>query len=193
MSNHWRKNIMIAVLVLPFFACSFFRPSPTPDAADIEKEEQDVYSFFVNGNPALILQETATGMSGDDPQQTLKYIKSGLPGLKTDTANSFMERNRQPSQLSNDMHLGVDYVLLSTEELSQITSQPNWHEVLNEKYPGSEGYTIFSRVGFNNTFDQAVIYVGNVQGPLMGSGSYYLMQKQGGEWRIKEQVMVWIS
>jgi hypothetical protein len=193
MSTHWLQKTMIAVLVLPVFACSLFTSSPAPDAADIEKEEQAVYSFFVNGNPTLILQETATDMSSDDPKQILKYIKSNLSGLKRDTANSFIERNQQPSQLSSDMQLGVDYVLLSTEELSKITSQPNWHEVLNEKYPGSQGYTIFSRVGFNNTLDQAVIYVGNVRGPLMGSGSYYLMQKQDGEWRIKEQVMVWIS
>jgi hypothetical protein len=28
---------------------------------------------------------------------------------------------------------------------------------------------------------------------LMGSGSYYLMEKQNGEWILKDQVMVWIS
>jgi len=48
-------------------------------------------------------------------------------------------------------------------------------------------------VGFNNSLDQAVIYVGNMAGPLIGSGFYYLMEKKNGEWVIKEQVMVWIS
>ena len=91
------------------------------------------------------------------------------------------------------MNLGVDYVLLSADELAQITSQPNWNEVLNEQYPNSHGYTVFSRVGFNSSLDQAVIYIGNVAGPMMGSGFYYLMEKENGEWVIKEQVMAWIS
>ncbi len=91
------------------------------------------------------------------------------------------------------MNLGVDYVLLSREDLMKISSQPDWGELLNEKYPGTHGYIIFSRVGFNNALDQAVIYVGNVGGPMMGAGYYYLMEKQNGQWILKDQVMAWIS
>jgi len=91
------------------------------------------------------------------------------------------------------MKLDVDYILLSTEELSEITRQSNWGEVITQKYPGSYGYTMFSRVGFNNSLDQAIIYVGQMAAPLMGSGFYYLMEKKNGEWVIKEQVMAWIS
>ena len=87
----------------------------------------------------------------------------------------------------------MDYVLLSADELAKISSQPNWGELLAKKYPNSHGYTIFSRVGFNKTLDQAVIYVGKVAGPMMGSGSYYLMEKKNGLWLLKEQINVWIS
>jgi hypothetical protein len=116
-----------------------------------------------------------------------------LPGISNETIDSYVERNVQPSQLAPDMQLGVDYVLLSQEELAEISSQGNWHEILQERYPGSEGYLIFSRVGFNRTLDQAVLYVGDVAGPLMGAGYCYLLEKQNGEWTIKEQTMVWIS
>jgi hypothetical protein len=75
----------------------------------------------------------------------------------------------------------------------KISSQPDWGQLLNSKFPGTHGYIIFSRVGFNNTLDQAVIYVGNVGGPLMGAGYYYLMGKQNGRWVMKEQAMAWIS
>ena len=113
--------------------------------------------------------------------------------FQKETVNSYLTRNAQPSQLSPNMDLGVEYVLLTPEDLSKITSQPNWHEVLNEKYPGSGGYTVFSRVGFNNTLDQAVVYVSQVAGPLMGTGFYTLLEKQNGDWKLMEQVMVWIS
>ena len=65
--------------------------------------------------------------------------------------------------------------------------------LLTQTYEGAHGYTVFSRVGFNDTLDQAVVYVGNVAAPLMGAGYYYLMEKKNGQWIITEQVMVWIS
>ena len=139
------------------------------------------------------MQNTSTNISSDGPQQSIDYIKSGLQSISNETIDNYLARNTQPSPLSPDMNLGVDYVLLSADELAQITSQPNWNEVLNEQYPNSHGYTVFSRVGFNSSLDQAVIYIGNVAGPMMGSGFYYLMEKENGEWVIKEQVMAWIS
>ncbi len=194
MSNRVFKNVLFASLALTFLACSVFTPRPVPSAADIEKEEQVVYSFFVgNGSHVLILQDTSASLSEDDPQQTIEYVKSGMKGISNETISSFLERNKQPGQLSPNMQLGVDYVLISRDELHAITSQPNWGDVLHKKYPGSHGYLMFSRVGFNNSLDQALVYVGQMAGPLMGAGYYYLMEKQNGQWAIKEQVMVWIS
>jgi len=189
------KKSPILLLALNLMACSVLkRPLPTPKAADIDKEEQAVYSYFVaENNKALILQDTSTNISNDDPQQTVDFIKSGLKGISSETLDNYLDRNKQPSQLSPNMNLGVDYVLLSREDLMKISSQPDWGQLMNAKFPGTHGYIIFSRVGFNNTLDQAVIYVGNMGGPLMGAGYYYLMEKQNGQWIMKQQVMAWIS
>lgn len=189
------KRIPLALFTLSFTACSFLTPAATPSAADIEKEEQAVYSFFVGGGErtVLILQDTSADISANDPQKSLDYIRSGLPNLSDEALDNFVQRNQQSGPLAPGMELDVDYILLSTEELSEITRQSNWGEVITQKYPGSYGYTMFSRVGFNNTLDQAVIYVGSMAAPLMGSGFYYLMEKENGDWVIKEQVMAWIS
>ena len=189
------KKASIVLLVLNFMACSFLIPAAaTPTAADIEKEEQAVYAFFVSGNTGtvVILQETSTNISSDDPQQTIDYIKSGMKSISKETIDNYLERNAKPGQLSPDMQLGADYILLGNDELSTIMKQPNGWDAFYAKYSHG-GYTQFSRVGFNNTLDQAVVYVGGMAGPLMGSGYYYLMEKKNGEWVIKEQVMVWIS
>ena len=79
----------------------------------------------VSGNTgtAIILQDTSTNISSDDPQESIDYIKSGLQSISNETINNYMERNAQPGQLSLDMDLGVDYVLLSTDELSAIMGQ----------------------------------------------------------------------
>jgi hypothetical protein len=190
-----KKFLPGSMLMLFVLACSLFTPSPAPSAADIEKEEQVIYSFFVGGNggTVLILKETETNISPAEPKDIKDNIMSGFKNISRETVDSYLERNAEPSQLSPDMDLGTEYTLLTLEELSQITSQPNWQEVLNEKYPGSGGYTIFSRVGFNNTLDQAVVYVGHVAGPLMGTGFYNLLEKRDGEWKLMDQIMVWIS
>jgi hypothetical protein len=195
MSDKLIKTAIALVLFISLFACSELSAAPTPSAAEIEKEEQAVYSFFVSGQsaPVLILEETSTNIGSDDPQQTIDYIKSGLKSVSNETIENYLARNPARTKLSTEMDLGVEYKLLSAEELKKISSQSNWGEVLSEAYPGSYGYTIFSRVGFNDKLDQALIYVGSVAGPLMGSGSYFLMEKQFGEWLMKERIEVWIS
>lgn len=195
MSTKLLKKTPIVLLALNFIACSFLIPAPAPAAADIEKEEQAVYSFFVSGSTGtvLILQESSSGISDQSPQEIKGYIKSNFKDVSDETVKSYLSRNTQPGMLSPDMQLGTEYTLLTADDLYKITSQPNWGDLLSEQYPGAHGYTILSRVGFNNSLDQAVIYVGSVAGPLMGSGFYYLMEKKNGEWLIKEQVMSWIS
>jgi hypothetical protein len=184
----------ILLLIPIIMACSFFTSAPAPSQAEIEKEEQAVYSFFAGDQgPMLILEDTATDISEDDPRKTLEYIRSGLPDISKQTLDSFLERNESPDPLSPDMDLGVDYILLSPDELSEITRQPNWPEIMAERYDGAVGYTVFSRVGFNKSLDQAVIYVGQMAGPLMGAGYYYLLEKHNGEWKLTGEIMVWIS
>ncbi len=195
MSARSFKKILLVLLLVNVMACNFLTPKSTPEAADIEKEEQAVYSFFVHSGsgPAVLLQDTATDISKDDPQQTIDYVKGGLKSVSNDTLDDYLERNAEPSQLSPDMQLEVDYVLLTAEEHQSIFKQPDGWDIFYKKFPGSGGYTVFSRVGFNNSLDQALIYVGNMAGPLMGAGYYYLLEKENGEWILKEQIMVWIS
>ena len=189
------KTALCLMLFVSFFACAPFASAPTPSDIEVEKEEQAVFSVFVkeSKNSALILQNTSTSTVEEDPKVLLDRIKGGLPGISNVTIENFLQRNAQPSQVSPNMQLGVEYSLLTETELMEIASQQNWHVILQERYPGVDGYYIFSRVGFNNSLDQAVVYVGKVGGPLMGSGSYYLLAKQNGIWTIIEDTGVWES
>lgn len=189
------RSVLVFLLVFIFTACSAFQSVPEPSQADVEKEEQAVFSVFMpeGPGPALILQTTSTNIGGEKPREIRAHIKNSFKDVPNDLVENYLDRNAQPSQLSPDMDLGIDYVLMSSEELAKISSRPNWNQDLIEKYPASNGYLIFSHVGFNRSLDKAVIYVGKVAGPLMGSGSYYLLEKQNGTWTIKEETMIWIS
>ncbi len=182
MSSKFPKYILVTFFTSMLLACSLFTPKPEPSAAEIEREEQAVYSFFIGGNQGttLILEHTTTDIGEDDPQKVIDFVRSGIKGISSDTIDSYLNRNAKPTLLSADMELGSSYVLLDENELHDITIHPNWAEALRQKYPGSNGYIMLSHVGFNRSLDQALIYVGYVGGPLMGSGSYYLMEKKNG-------------
>ena len=171
--------------------------TPVVSQADLEREEQVIYASFLKGNSETIIlqKDTSTGWlpsSEDELKQRMDYIASGLPNASNETLDNFFQRNRQSTQLSPDMKLGIHYVLVSADEFSAVMDQPNGWEAFYKKYSPA-GYMQFSRVGFNNALDQAIVYVGGEPGPMMGSGNYYLMEKQNGQWVIKEQVLAWVS
>jgi hypothetical protein len=172
-------------------------PTPVVSQAELEKEEQGVYaSFFKDSTGTIVIQkDTSTGWlpsSEDELKQRMDYIASGLPNASNETLDNFFQRNRQSTQLAPDMQLGIHYILVSADEFSAVMDQPNGWDAFYKKYSPS-GYMQFSRVGFNDTVDQAIVYVGSIPGPMMGSGNYYLLEKKGGQWSIREQVLAWVS
>jgi hypothetical protein len=172
-------------------------PTPVISQASLEKEEQAVYASFFKDNAATIViqEDTSTAWlasSEDELKQRMDYIASGLPDASSETLNDFLKRNRQPSQLSPDMQLGIHYILVSAVEFSSVMNQPNGWDAFYKKYSPA-GYMQLSRVGINPTLDQAIVYVASIPGPMMGGGNYYLLEKKGGQWGIKEQFLAWIS
>lgn len=162
----------------------------------IEQDEQAIYALFFSdfsGTIAIVREDTFGSSYPQDEQETRDYIKSNLSDISDETLNNYIERNTVSSKLPATMKLGVDYVLLSTPEFLEITSESNWGEILKEKYPGSQGCTSFSRVGFNNSRTQALVYVIRILGPLVGGGEYYLLEYNAGNWEIIDQFLNVIS
>lgn len=182
-------------------ACSLIaRPSPEPTATPIMtdslpttiEQEDQVYALFFadfSGTTAVVRDDTFDDTYTQNEQETRDYILSNLSDVSNETLNSYIERNVVSSKLSATMNLGVDYILLSTPEFLEITSKSNWGEVLKETYPGSEGYVAFSRIGFNNSHTQALVYVTRVIAPLVGKGGYYLLEYNAGQWKIIGQFL----
>ena len=209
------KKILVSLMIPLLCACAWILPvKPTdtplspPTSAPSEpsmeapsqsdennSDEQAVYSVFFAENPdvTLLLQDTGADSSMTSPEEVMDFIKSGLPAVSDETINDYLKNNKQDSQLSASMNVGAEYQLLSADEFAEISSQSDWGNVLKEKYPDSNGYMFFSRVGFNNAHDQALIYVGRVYGPLAGEASYYLLEKKDAKWMIVNQILRVIS
>jgi hypothetical protein len=194
------KRLFLLFIVLCAAGCTS-KPvaSPTPSTNQVIEEEQAVYAFLLpkmyHNKGYVIMATTATSATGvDNTAQTLDYALQNMHSVATETAGSFKARNDAAYPLRPDMQLGTPYTLLSQAGRNRIFSQnqSGW-EIFYNHYPQAPGITTLSRVGFNNTFDQALVYIGTQSNWLAGEGFYILLKKVAGVWSIDQQVMVWVS
>jgi hypothetical protein len=174
-------------------------PASTPSAEQMDVEEQAVYAALLrnlySASSYVIMVLTATGPVGvEDTASTLDHIVQNMHAVDLETADSFRVRNDAVYPVRPDMDLGSGYVLLSQGEMSQIFSQnrDGW-QLFYEQNPDAPGITTLSRVGFNKSLDQALVYVGTISHWLAGAGYYILLKKVDGSWIVDQQVMTWIS
>ncbi len=194
------KKFVFVFLAVVLAACTGKpTPAPTPSADQIDAEEQAVYAALLQGlysaSSYVIMDTTATGPGGVEYMaSTRDRIVQDMRGVDPKTADSFRVRNEAAYPVRPDMDLGSAYVLLSQAEMSQIFSQnqDGW-QVFYGQHPDAPGITTISRVGFNATLDQALVYVGTMSHWLAGGGYYVLLKKVNGAWIVDQQVMTWIS
>jgi hypothetical protein len=194
------KKFLSFLLAVLLAACTGApAPTPMPSAGEMDAEEQAVYaallSSLYSASSYVIMDTTATGPGGvGDTASTLDHMMQNMHSVDQKTADSFRVRNDAAHPLRPDMNLGSAYVLLSQAEMSQIFSQnrDGW-QLFYEQYPDTPGITTLSRVGFNNTLEQALVYVGSMSNYLAGAGYYVLLKKSNGAWTVDQQVMTWIS
>jgi hypothetical protein len=194
------KKYLLVFLAFILVACTG-RPVPvfTPSAEQIDTEEQAVYAAMLqklySASSYVIMDTTATGPVGvDGTASILDRVVQDMHSIDLETADSFRVRNDATYPVLPDMQLGSGYVLLSKSEMSQIFSQnrDGW-QLFYELHPDSPGITTLSRVGLNNTLDQALVYVGTMSHWLAGAGYFVLLKKVNGSWIVDQQVMTWIS
>jgi hypothetical protein len=196
----FRKTVLVLLAAL-LAACTGGMPTPvpTPSAEQMDAEEQAVFAAllqkFYPAASYVIMDTTSTSPSGiTDIDSNLDRIKQDMRLVDPATSESFRQRNDAAHRIHANMELGAPYVLLSQAEMALIFS-PNrdgW-QAFYEQYPDAPGITTFSRVGFNTTLDQALVYVGTMSHYLAGAGYFVLLNKVNGVWIVDQQMMTWIS
>jgi len=169
-------------------------PQPDPDV-----EEYAVYNALLeaefkgdNINQILIIDHTRANKT-EILEQELAAFHKHTP-LAPELVASFKERNQQPYQLKPILDFGVEYQLLTQEEVDEfrpLDEASGW-KLLKEKYPNSYGFVYLSRVGFNADFSQALVYIESFHYKQPIKGGYYLMIKKEGRWVI-ESGLEWIT
>ena len=66
-------------------------------------------------------------------------------------------------------------------------------EIFGQKYPKSDGFVRFSRVGFSSDNKQAIIYFTRYCGVTCASGEFLFFIKEKDKWIKKGKSLLWSS
>jgi hypothetical protein len=100
----------------------------------------------------------------------------------------FIELNRTTHPLNGELKLSVPYVIKEFD----LSPRDFW-EQFYKTYPGSAGIVHFSRVGFDNGFAHALVYVEHLHGNRAMSGEYLLLAHGANGWQIEKRMPSWIA
>jgi hypothetical protein len=131
--------------------------------------------------------KTALGMAG----------LNNVIGLRTahgQVYRAFLDANLHTSSFHRSFILPVPYQIVTSKEMQAIFETPGdtWGRYY-EKYPNSAGVLSLSRVGFNSDGNQAAFYIANSCGGLCGSGYFVIMEKVNSNWKVVQEIQVWVS
>ena len=167
-------------------------------------EEYEVLSALLNeiyltGNYKSIVITNPTCCEVEDG-----YVRSGafkmyldqLDPVSFETLDDFAARNKTSLTFEKKFKLRTNYAIVPFAEVEKLfvsgMVEEGW-KTFYSKYPGSNGYIRLSRVGFNKARDQAIVNTGWMRGPLHGEGSYVLLDKQNGSWKVLKRLTTWVS
>ena len=155
-----------------------------------ESEELAIYELLLQdecknsyqGTPVFIIDKTISATGFD-----LENIPWVGPSLDKETLGEYEEINQSQLSFIPDLSDYQFCELITSEELASLVQQdPNWfnnHMVIQ-----------FSRVGFNDSIDQALAYREyNCGGECAGGDLYFLIRQTNNQWFIINTVGGWRS
>lgn len=140
------------------------------------------------------------GMAGFSDSREVKKLRDAVT---KETEADYDAKNKVPVVLENKFSLETPVVLLSAADRDKIfhvrgegdkkTADPKGMENLDRLYSKPQGFMSLSRIGFNKSRTQALVYAGNICGSLCGEGRVFLLVKNGNSWKIKYAATTWVS
>jgi hypothetical protein len=172
-------------------------------AQDNQKDEALVYTAaleeifaqkkILNKPVKLIVLENTTRFDDFDgdtiftPDLNLKALSKDL---KPETIQSFTAQNAKRQSITSPAKGSLKVELLDKKEAQDTVEYGRWKKLFTA-YPDSSGVVSLSKVGFDKTGTQALVYIANVYGEDAGQGTILFLQKIGQQWKVKEKILNW--
>jgi hypothetical protein len=195
-----RRHLSRAVPLLLLLGAGLPACTPFADSPERYREEEAVYAVVLQDlahPPEVTVFVEPRIVDGLDPledasaggrRRNRQFLRQRLPAASSETIRDFARVNGHARPLPE---LGPGFPVLTEGRSSRADSLPE------EPRRAREGHEIavvrLSRVGFDADRTRALVYRGQVCGPLCGSGGYVLLEKRSGAWRIVDEAHLWIS
>ena len=192
------------------FGCSRCQNATIGIPASAQNESSDEYAvysaalakMFLDDHPDLLVIRNRTlfyanpdYLKSTTADQRVQEMKRFFPGVAEATLRDFDAKHLGSSQLTSNFDLPIKYVLIDNDAFSE-TSKENPGEMFrdfNQRYSGAHGIIALSRVGFNNSRDQAFVRVEFTFCPLCSHGDRVLLKKESGKWTVVDTFQTWVS
>lgn len=174
-----------------------------------EAEEAAVYSALITqvrdderGTLVVVQDRTVRGTpyryhDSEDAylDEVFESLQQDFPLAERETLIGFQANNRQDYPIREPFLSRIKTRLISQQEVERFSYREpgSWWEAFYRKHPGATGFFVLSRVGFNSEMNQALVYRAFSCGSTCGYGSYVLLVKEAGVWKIRGQAGNWIS
>lgn len=109
----------------------------------------------------------------------IEFFEKEFPDIQSDTLTNYVERNKVPLKI-HPPPFDFDY---------SVVNKKDFEKKLEKEFQ----YYEFSRVGFSNDGKQAFVHFSDVCKALCGKGAYYLLKKEGGNWKVVKESVAWVS
>lgn len=190
---------IILLLFAILFCCAFNIAAQS----QIEPEEYGIYKqileeWFINASTTHIVIDKFTVVNDSDNSKQTSYIKRKLSGVRSETLANYISRNNISFELKNDFNISPAVNFITEEDLVSVRRQEkadlgeSFKKAFKEKFSTNLQIS-FSRVGFNQKRNQALLQVGYNCGTTCGEGNYVLLTKKNDRWIIKKKIISWIS
>jgi hypothetical protein len=184
------KKILTAVALLLMLAALISARAQPIENAMIEREEYAIYSAIIpetyhNEEGGILVIENP---SWRYPNQILKkdfYFFYPAPVVSQDTLDDFLQRNKTNRWFERKFQLEFAYVLVDRTEIDRLVGRnpvSEWKE-FSKHYPASHGFASYSRVGFNQKMDQALVFRFWRCPYLCGESEFLLLERKEGTWK----------
>jgi hypothetical protein len=171
-----------------------------------KSEEYNVYSAVLNNEYCnnkiklfIIYEKTVDSINSSTGSEFVnldsKFIKNGMPKIQDDILINFKNENKQKKVFEKQFNLCSNYYLLKESEYENIfkndKNNDGWKKY-RQMYPDSSGIINFSKIGFNNSKNQALVFFSTSFDYDGGIGSYYMLEKENNIWKINQKEMAFI-
>jgi len=167
-------------------------PAQSVENTAIQREEYIVYSAMIPEEYAefesrfMLITNSTSLWAHQIAKKDFQFLYPA-PVVSQETLDDFLLRNKTNRWLTRKFDLHVEYVLNDYEEIKRLIGFSNplddWKDFFKQ-YPAAHGFIHFSRVGFNQHLNQALVYAGWRCPGLCGQWEFILLEKSNHVWKV---------